>query len=72
MSVSHEVNFDFAFFFFSFQMLWIRGKFIACIAYRLNRRYSTYGFDQGLELCTCEAIKFIEQFLYIIIIMIFL
>ena len=50
--------------FFFFQILWIRGTFIACIPYRLNHRYSIYGFDQGLELCTCGAIKFIEQFLY--------
>ena len=44
-------------------MLWMRGKFSACIPYRLNHRYSIYGFDQGLELCTCGGIKFIEQFL---------
>ena len=36
------------------------------MAYRLNHRYRIYGFDQGLELCTCGAIKFIEQFLYTI------
>ena len=36
------------------------------IAYRLNHRYRIYVFDQGLELCTCGTIKFIEQFLYTI------
>ena len=43
-----------------------RLKFSACVAFRLNHRYSFYGFDQGLELCTYGAIKVIEQFLYII------
>ena len=41
----------------------MRGKFSACIPYRLNHRDSIYGFDQGLELCTCGGIKFIEHFL---------
>ena len=58
---------DFAFFFlFFFQILWMRGKFTACVANRLNHGYSIYGFDQGLELCTWGAIKFIEKFLYTI------
>ena len=45
----------------------MRGKFSPCVAYRLNHWSSTYGFDQGLELCTCAAMKFIEQFHYTII-----
>ena len=44
----------------------MRGKFTACIAYRAKHSYCICGFDEDLELCTCGAIKFFEQFLYII------
>jgi len=54
--------------FFFFLVLWMRGKFTTCIAYRLSHWCNIYGFDQGfIELCTCGVIKFIEQFLCIII-----
>jgi len=64
LKLRNQFGFCFFFPFFFFQILWMRGKFTACLAYRQNHRYNIYGFDQWLELCTCGAIKFIEKFLY--------
>ena len=43
--------------------MWILLFFVLLNVMDERYRYSIYGFDQGLELCTCGAVKFIEPFL---------
>ena len=66
LKLQNQFGFCFFFLFFFFQILCMRGRFTACVAYRLKHRYCIYGFDQGLELCTSGAIKYIEKFRYTI------